>query len=123
MDPTTVMQMTGRVHELLREKTGVGGKTLATSLRRARRGLPRSFRKAGKALLDAETLAKNPNTFKNVDAAELSRAYDICIKELNSMDRAKSKSQARYNMAATIAAQILIVAALAIAFLWWRGLI
>jgi hypothetical protein len=123
MEQVTIRQLAERVHVLMGEKLGVGGKTLSARARKAGRMLPRQVRRASETLSDALDKSSDPRLRMQLDAGEISAAYAKCIKYLERIDRAKVKSRARYSLAATLAFQLLFVAACAAAVLRWQGFI
>ncbi|GFE63487.1 hypothetical protein [Litoreibacter roseus] len=121
MDPTTVNQLAQRIFELLGERLGARGSTLEKRVRHAGRLLPRRVRQAAKTLVDAEKMAQNQTLAMRLDPQQISGAYDRCIDYLDNIDPAARRSQARFNMAATLAFQVLAVGLLLAIVLRWRG--
>lgn len=121
MEQLTVRQLTARVFELLGEKLGARGDTLETRLSRIRRKLPRSVRSAVNDLVAAEKMAQDPKLVLQLDPEHTSSAYARCVTFLDGIDPIEARSRKRYTMAASISAQLLLVALACIAVLQWRG--
>ena len=123
MEPLIVEQMTARIFEQLAETLGAKGKTLQKRLAYIRRKLPGRVRRAGDALVDAQALAENPRLAMQIDGEAFSAAYDVISKHLSEIDASAERSRKRYNLMAAIAAQVLLVGAVIVGILMWRGYI
>jgi hypothetical protein len=123
MSVVTVQQMADRVSALLGERLRVKGDTLEARLARAGRRLPRPVREAGAALAEATMMIRNPKLMKRVDDATVARAYDICLRHLNTIDPAAARRGLLLDALARIAFALLVVGVAFLAFARWRGLI
>lgn len=121
MEPVVIEQLVTRIFDLLAEKLGAKGKTLEKRLLYVSRKLPGRVRKAGQALVEAQSMAESPNLAMKIDSEALSASYDVISKHLSEIDSAAERSRKRYNLFAAIAAQVLLVAAAIFAVLMWRG--
>ncbi len=110
-----------KLRGLMQQKLDVRGRDLRQSLRRAGRRLPRSIRKRGAELMRAEMLAHNPKTARQIDAAEVGRAYDAMRMHLEAIDVRELRKSRILSLAGAIVANILLVAFLFVVWLWWRG--
>ncbi len=105
------------------EKLGVGKGSLPKVTRRAGRWLPGWLRRDAEALIEAETLASHPKLRHMVDPARSARAEKRLVAHLETRDPAKERTDRLLGQLAAFAFNMLLFAALVIAFLWWRGLI
>ncbi len=110
-----------RLRALLQQKLGVKGRDLSQSLRHAGRRLPRGLRNRGAALLRAEALARNPKTARQVDATAVQRDYEAMRQYLEGLDVAHMRRTRLLSVTAAVAANVLAVMVLFVAWLWWRG--
>lgn len=121
MEKVVVEQLVGRIFALLREKLGIRGGTLEARVRRAGRALPRNVRQAAKALVNAERMSQEPKMLLRLDPQGVSAAYDVCVTHLEGIDEKALKTKAFFGFAATVIVQVLVVGAIALAVLRWRG--
>ena len=105
------------------EKLGVGKGDLPKVRRRAGRWLPRWLRRDADYLIEAETLATHPKLRHLVDPARAAKAEKRLRAHLDTRDPAKERTDRLLGQLAAFAFNVLLFAALVIAFLWWRGLI
>lgn len=123
MSAVTITQMADRVSTLVEQRLGVRGRSLEDKLRRAGRRLPKAVREAATYLADAAEMAKSPKLLVRVDEAEVARAYDICLRHLNKLNRGERQKTALVGAAASVAFALLVVTVMVIALLYWRGLV
>jgi hypothetical protein len=105
----------------LREVHGISGRNLRQSLARARRVLPRHLRKAGLEIVEAEALVGHPKLERMIDGPRLAAIQKDFEANLDAVDVARMRSDRRLNMAARIAAYVLIVAGAFISWMVWAG--
>ncbi len=123
MSAVTIIQMTDRVSALIEERLGIRGRTLEDKVRKAGRRLPKKVRLAAAALADAQKMAQNPKLLVQLDEGEVAANYDTCIRHLGGINRGAARKSAVLGAAASAAFAIFIVMLLAIAVIYWRGLI
>ena len=123
MEQGAVSQLALQVFDLMGEKLRVKGGNLRARVKKAGRLLPRPVRRAATELIEAENMAENPVLATRLDPDAINKAHKTCLRYLKEIDPKAARSRARYNMAALISAQFLLVVALAITFLRWRGFI
>ncbi|WP_136637209.1 hypothetical protein [Pseudooceanicola onchidii] len=106
-------------------KKAFGGKPadLRQALARAGRRLPIRARKAGAEILAAQDLAGHPKLQQQLDAKKLDRAFDRLMEGIQSVDVKDLRSRRLIGGLASLAFNLLLLAALVIAFARWRGLI
>jgi len=110
-----------KLRGLLQQKLDVRGRDLKQSLRRAGRRLPRGVRKSGAELMRAEMLAHNPKTARQVDEVQVTAAYDHMSGYLEQLNVAEMRKGRILSLTGAIVANLLLVVAMFIVWLWWRG--
>lgn len=123
MGAITVQQMADRVAALMQERLRVRGTGLREKLRRGGRRLPRRIRKEAEYLAEVAFLAQNPKVQMMLDDERTARAYDACVRHLQAIGRRGRVAGFLVDVAGSVAFQLLVVAALALAVARWRGLI
>ena len=109
--------------QLLRKKLGVRDKTLAASVRRARRRLPRTVYKQALVLARAEAMMDHPRLRLVVDTPALQKASDDVQTHLRSIDLADRRRGWVLSVLGSIALGILVLGGVTIFVLRWRGLV
>ena len=112
-----------RLSALMEERLGLRGPDLERQLRKAGRRLPRHIRRDGETVVMAERLAAHPKLARQIDRAALARADDRMTRHLEAIDPKEARRTRLINMAALIAAQILVIAVALVAVLAWRGIV
>jgi hypothetical protein len=123
MTPQRITDATTRVKDLMQARLGLSAATLDDQLCKAGRSLPRRVRRAGAYLVQAEAMSGQPRLFRQIDAARLDRAERICRTYLQGIDPAERKKDKVLRLLAVVAFNFLLLAALVIAVLAWRGII
>jgi hypothetical protein len=123
MNPTTVLQMTGRVSQLLAERLGARGRNLQERLNSRARVLPRKVRRAVQLLAQAEAQAASPKMIRQADMSEISRAYDLCLHHLMPLGAGARLRALLLSIGASVLFALLVVAVSLLALLRLRGLI
>ena len=122
MGAASIQQMADRVSGLMEERLRVAGSGLAAKMGKAGRSLPRQVRAAGERLARASMMAQNPRLVIQVDEAQVAEDYDTCLKHLlkvNVWDRRKGRL---IGLTISVLGILVVVAALAGGFAYWRGL-
>lgn len=123
MSAVTIQQMADRVAGLMEERLQVRGAGLTEKLRKGGRLLPRRVRAQAQVLAQAAVLAQNPKLMMQLDHAALAQAYDVCVKHLGRLNAWDRRKGAILGVAASIAASVLVLGALLLVVLRWRGFI
>ena len=123
MEQGVVSQLVMQIYDLMGEKLRVKGASLRARVKKAGRLLPRSVRRAAGELIEAQDMAENPTLATRLDPDAVTKAHQTCLRYLKEIDPKAAKSRARYNFAALISAQFLLIVTLAITFMRWRGFI
>ena len=117
----TIGARTDHIAELIEARLGVRGRGLEAKLRRAGRRLPRRVRRGAQSLIEAERLMAHPRLARQTDPATLDGAYRQVETWLMSVDPAEQRKTRILNFLAVNAANLLLVAALFVAYLVWAG--
>lgn len=110
------------VRALLKERESASG-DLAGALKKARRRLPRRIFRQGMLLAEALPLLEHPKLQFTVDEPRLRGAAREVKAHLEAIDLADRRKGRVLDILASIAFALIIVFALTVAVLRWRGLI
>lgn len=122
MADTTEMDETARrLEELLDRGFGTGGQGLATALRRAGRRLPRRMRRAGQAVVQAETMARHPKLVSQIDRRRVAQEAARLRAYLEEVDPRARRVDMALTILRSLALNALLLAALFLALARWRG--
>ncbi|MBL9053211.1 MAG: hypothetical protein JNN02_05730 [Tabrizicola sp.] len=123
MSMVAVHQMVERVSQLMEEKHGIGGRDLATKLRRGRRLLPRKLRDAADRLVEADEKAKNPKLRGQIDLGQVAEDYDACVRHLSAIDTVERRRGTVRGMVETVGIGVLVFGIGATGLAWWLGVL
>lgn len=123
MSKVSIQQMADRVSALLEQRLKASGPTLEARIKRAGSKLPRKVRDAAEALVQATQMAENPKLMRQIDFEAVAVAYDICVRHLNTVNRADRRRGMLLDAGARIAFALLAVAVLVVGVLYWRGFV
>lgn len=112
-----------RLANLIEEKLGVRGKGLQAKLGRGGRKLPRAVREAGEQLLLAQRMAANPKLARQVDYDRINASCDVAERMLGRIDPWERRKTQGINWLAGNAFNLIVVLALVVALIAWRGLL
>ena len=121
MSAVTIQQMAERITTLMEQRLRLKGKDLHEKLRKGGRKLPRRVRAAAEQLADAAQRSQNPKLLLQIDEAAVVAAYDVCSKHLSKIDAGYLRTSSILRTASSMVISLLVVVALAIAVLYWRG--
>ncbi len=108
---------------LLRKKLGLRDKTLAESVKRAKRRLPRRIYKQALVLAKAEKMAEHPKLRLVLDTPALEKASQEVQEHLNAINLADRRWAAFLGVLGSLSFNLIALTVIALVFLWWRGLI
>lgn len=97
--------------------------TFPDQARRAKRHLPRSMQKRLTALVSALEMMEHPRLALTLDESALLRDARVLSAYLNDVDLADRRKGRLLDMAATVGFAVLVVIALLVFVLRWRGFI
>ncbi len=108
---------------LLRKKLGVRGKTLAESVRRARRRLPKQVYRQALELARAEPMAEHPKLHLVLDMPRLDKAAQDVQSFLRAINLADRRWGRFLDILGSMAFNLLVLGALVLVLVLWRGLV
>ncbi len=123
VDPEEYAATSVRLADLLVRQMGAKGADLPSALRYVGRDLPRPVRQAGARIADIGTRVGNPKLARMVDADALATDVALVERHLKRLDPSARKARVRANFAAGLALQIIVLIALVVVVLRWRGLV
>lgn len=123
MGEASVRQMADRVAALMEERLGIRGSTLADKLDSGGRRLPRRIRREAEYLAGAAGQAADPAQLAQLDHPRIARAYDACVTHLTRIGPLGRYRAALLALSGRLSVNLLILAAIVVAVLLWRGLI
>lgn len=123
MSRISIQQMVDRVSSLIETRMKVTGASLEVKLKRTGHRLPRKVREAVAALVQASEMAENPKLLMQIDPEALAIAYDIAVRHLNGIGRAERRRGYLLDAGARIAFGLLVLGAVVLGVLRWRGYI
>jgi hypothetical protein len=118
-----VQQKASEVADLMKERLGVGGKDLATKLRRAGRLMPKWLKQEATYLAQTAAFAQNPKLQKRIDFDRVDAAHKSCVDFLKSVDPVDRRKGVFLNLLGSLAMIFIVVSALIISVLRWREFI
>lgn len=121
MSAVTIQQMADRVAQLLEERLGLGGRDLSAKMKRAGRSLPKKVRDSGRLLATSAHRAQNPKLLGQIDMAEVTEAYDVCVKHLIAIEPANKRRELFAGVLGSVGFGVLVLAVAILGFLVWRG--
>ena len=118
-----IAQVNADLAHLVAQKLGVSSAGLDKARRRAGRLLPRWVRRDLRWLAAQETMAGHPKLRMQIDTARVSKVARRVARHLEAIDPKERAKDRWLGLAAVVAFNFLLVAALVIAVLAWRGVI
>lgn len=112
-----------RLSRLMEERLDIGGEGLAAKYRRAGRRVPRWVKREIAALLEALELAENPRTLPRVDMVRIETGVARAESWLKSVDPWDRRKGIVLSWLAVNAMNLILVLALALGVMAWRGLL
>lgn len=115
--------MADRVAALMETRLKARGTGLGAKMQSRGRQLPRGVRRAAQALAGAAEQAENPRLMMQLDLEKVAADYDICVRHLGGLGARDRRISAMLDFGARLALIALVVTALVLALLYWRGFI
>lgn len=110
-----------RLAQLIEERLDVRGAGLEAKLNRAGRSLPKYIRGEARLLVEAVTMQAHPKLSRQIDHARLEQAYGDVERYLLGLDAWARRRGVALNWLAGNAFNLLIIGAVLLAVLVWRG--
>jgi len=123
IDPQDINQKAEALKSAVKAKYGLRGKTLAVRLGKAGRLLPKRVHHEGLVIQEAMDKMHHPRLAATVDVTRLEAAFVYITNHLNGVD---PKDRRKGKVLGWLGGQVfnlILIAALLGAFMWWRGLI
>lgn len=118
-----VKQRADKLAQLIEEKLGTRGHGLETKLKRAGRRLPGYLRRDLDYVVQAMHMEANPRLARQIDWTRIDRAFAAAEHHLGGIDPWERRRGFAISWLAGNAFNILLVVALAVAAMAWRGLV
>lgn len=109
------------IADLMKERLGIRGKDLTEKLRHTGRMMPKRVKHEATLLVEALVLAENPKLSRMIDHERLAVAHQTCVAFLESVDVADRRKGVMLGILGSLVMALLVVAALVISVLKWRG--
>jgi len=100
---------------------GVKSRSLQQALRRAGRRLPKRLRTQGALIVETGKLAQNPKLARQIDETGVNQAFQALTQHLEAVDLKEQRKVRIMGIAGIVSANLLIVTAGFVWWLWWRG--
>ncbi|SLN28694.1 hypothetical protein ROA7450_01196 [Roseovarius albus] len=123
IDVDKLDQRTKRLNDKLKEKLGLRGKTLEKRLKRAGRTLPKHLRREGAIIVQAQKQVANPKMARLIDQAALDRSFAMFRHYLKDIDPVERRKDKIINFLGLLVFNLVVIAALYLLFLLWKGLV
>lgn len=123
MDPADIEAKATRLETLLAEKFGARRGSLERRLSKAGRRLPRSTRHDVGEVAEARRLSSHPKLMRQIDEKRVERAYSLAEEALRDVDVTDRRKGAVLGMLGALAFNLLLVGAIFVVVLLWRGLL
>jgi len=105
----------------LRAKLAVRSTSLPQALSRSRRLLPKHVRAAGPVLIEARHKLEHPKIARQVDGAEINKAFTTIEAHLADIDPKERRKDARLRWLAVLIVNIALLVLLMIMLARWQG--
>ena len=119
----TLSAQSDHLKSLLDEKFGLAKGTLAQRLRRLGRRVPSRVRRDIAVLVEAEANTGHPKLLRMQNHAAIAAAYARAVAHLERIDVADRRRAKLLHLTADLMMKVLVVIALFLAVLYWRGFI
>lgn len=112
---------TSELLEMLRAKFGVRAKTVQRAMHKVGRRVPARLHKQAHVIVAAHKLGGNPKLMRQVDAGAVTRAFDDIFAHLKTIDVRKRRIDRLLDVLGSISFNLIVLSAVLIVFLRWRG--
>lgn len=121
MAPEETDRVLKDISHLLATRLGAKGPTLAIQLRRAGRSLPKAMRREARVLIRAEQLRLHPKLYHTIQPAEVTRAHKALRSHLRGVSALDRRLGGVLGFLGAVSAGVLLIGAVAVTVLVWRG--
>jgi len=108
---------------LMEARLGTRGADLQAKVSRAGRRLPRAIRSQAHVVILSAQLQNSPKLARQIDQAATQAAFDDCKTYFNSLDKSERRKNLALSILAANALNVVIILALVMVVLFWRGFI
>ncbi|SEK50637.1 hypothetical protein SAMN05421666_1187 [Roseovarius nanhaiticus] len=123
VDPKTFQADIDALSQKLRSRVGARGRSLEAQLRRAGRALPKAARQGGSRLVKLEKMMAHPRLRRLVRAEDVAAALGAVSAPLDQIDVKERRKDRALRLAGSTVGNLLILGALIVILLRWRGLV
>ncbi len=123
MSDTGIEREIEEISRLIEDRLGIRAHSLEAQLRKAGRLLPSAVQREARFLAQAQLLMQNPKLARMIDPARREQAFRLVTGHLKAIDPRARRADRRLHVAAAIALNLLVAAALVIVVLRWRGIV
>lgn len=123
IDEQDISRQVSALEQHLQDKLGLRRGSLARRLSKAGRRLPRRIHTAGKTITDAQLLLGHPKLARQIDAERLSTAFTTLNSHLETINPADRRKGLLLDFLGAIVLNLMVLSALIVGFLLWRGVI
>lgn len=117
----SIEHMATDVADLMKERLGIRGKDLAEKLRHTGRMMPKRVKQDAAILVEAQALAENPRLSRMIDHDRVDVAHQSCMTYLETIDAADRRKGVVLGILGSLVMALLVVSALVLSVLKWRG--
>ncbi|MDC0736710.1 hypothetical protein N6L24_00325 [Cognatishimia sp. SS12] len=121
LDHTEFNADIGKLLSLIERRFGFRSDDLGQAMRKIGRRLPKSAHRAAGVLIRAQCQAQNPKTAYQLQSDKLIKPYATLLREIEAYDRVDRRKGLLLGFLGTLAFQGIVIFALIIGVLIWRG--
>lgn len=123
LEPSDIAAKIADVSALIEARIGPKGPDLGRQLRKVGRRLPAAMRREGAVLADAQSVLGHPRLYRRIDGAAVALAHARLVSHLESVDPLDRRRGVLLGLASVNAFNLLVIGAVIVAVLRWRGLV
>ncbi len=116
-------QRVAELEQMLQERLGLRGKTLAGRLKKAGRRLPRRFHKAGRVITGAQVVMANPRLARLQNQSAIEAAFAEMSAYLKPLNRRDQRKGFALGLARELMIRLILLAVALLAILRWQGIV
>ncbi len=123
MDAETLDRKTADVLMLAKAKFGVRGRSLEKAMKKVGRRVPSWVHKEVRVISEARGLTGHPKMMLQIDQVRVEKAFEAITAHLETVDRRARRIDRILDVLGSLSFNLIVLTALVILFLRWRGLI
>lgn len=121
IDRDDILAKDAHIRGLLNDKFGIETADLGRGFRKAGRRIPRHLQEKAEILVDAVAKAGHPKLIRMLDEKRITRAHDDLTRFLEKIDRKDQRKGAMLGMLGAMVFNLILVFAVFVVVLRWRG--